>query len=86
MKSRVKLVDILIAIEKDKCEPFVCHLYVVHERLTKILYGMLKLSLLHHKKFTNDINEIGCKENQHETHAVNKIINQKITCTSLECR
>ena len=46
-------------------------------RMMKLLYGMLKASLLYYKKFRRDVKGIGHKVNPYDICAANKIIDNK---------
>ena len=48
---------------------------VIYVRLTKMLYGMLKFSLMYYEKSTKDIKENSYKVNPYDVCVANKIIN-----------
>ena len=78
MKIRGRLVDILLEINEDKYKPYVHDTKngkVIYVRLTKMLCGMLKSSLMYYEKFTKDTKENGYEINPYDVCVANKIIN-----------
>jgi hypothetical protein len=69
MKIRGQLVDVLLEICPGACDRHVIvegKQKIVHARMLKALCGMLVSSVLCHKKFRKDIEEIGFKVDPHD--------------------
>ena len=72
MKIKGVLVDILMEMSPETYKN-----YVVYEGKQKVLYGMMKVSVLYYKKFREDIESIGYKVNPYDPCVANKVIKGK---------
>ena len=80
MKIRNQLVDILVSINSDKYSSYACKTgksKVLHMRMKKPLYGMLKVLILYYEQFRCDIKAIEYVVNPYDMYVVNKNINNK---------
>ena len=80
MKFRGIFVEILCKIAPEACKGYVAHengKKIACANMLKLLCGMLKAALLHHKKFVSDIAKLGCKVNPYGLCIMNKHVNKK---------
>jgi hypothetical protein len=78
MKTRGQLVDMLLEICPGVHDKHVTHegeqkQKILHARMLKALHGMLVSSVLHHKKFRKDMEEIGFEVNPHNACLANQM-------------
>ena len=81
MKFRGILVDMLYEIDYEVYSEYVAHdsenNKILCASMLKLLYGMLKASILYYKQFVNDIKDIAYELNPCGSCVANKVINSK---------